>query len=89
MNKQYPFTETMKYTPVDCSTYAHYEQAILQGSALRIYWRGTKQQCHIEKLWPNNLKTRWHSEYLLGHNQLGQYRVIRLDRIIESKVLTP
>lgn len=76
-----------EYIPVKCSIYAQYELAILKGQALRIAWVGRQHQLHVETLYPVDLRTRWHSEFMIAHNQLGQQRVLRLDRIQHATVL--
>lgn len=76
-----------EYIPVKCSIYAQYELAILKGQALRIAWTGRQHQAHVETLYPVDLRTRWHSEFMIAHNQLGQQRVLRLDRIQSATVL--
>ncbi|HEX5055706.1 MAG TPA: transcriptional antiterminator, Rof [Gammaproteobacteria bacterium] len=76
-----------EYVPVKCSIYAQYELAILKGQALRIAWTGHQHQSHVETLYPVDLRTRWHSEFMIAHNQLGQQRVLRLDRIQSATVL--
>jgi transcriptional antiterminator Rof (Rho-off) len=76
-----------EYIPVKCSIYAQYELAILKGQALRIAWTGSKQQSHLETLYPVDLRTRWRSEFMIAHNRLGQQRVLRLDRIQSATVL--
>jgi transcriptional antiterminator Rof (Rho-off) len=75
------------YIPVKCSIYALYELAILKGQSLRIAWTGRQHQAHVEKLFPVDLRTRWHSEFMIAHNHLGQQRVLRLDRIQSATVL--
>ena len=76
-----------EYIPVKCSIYAQYELAILRGQALRITWTGRQHQSHLETLFPVDLRTRWHSEFMIAHNRLGQQRVLRLDRIKSATVL--
>ena len=76
-----------EYIPVNCSIYARYELAILKGQALRIAWTGRQRQSHVETLYPVDLRTRWHSEFMIAHNRLGQQRVLRLDRIQSATVL--
>ena len=69
------------YTPVPCAIYNRYEQAILNRFRLRIAWRGARDMDRIETLRPVDLRTRSGAEYMIAKNQLGQSRVIRLDRI--------
>lgn len=76
-----------EYIPVSCSIYAQYEMAILRGQALRIAWTGRQRQSRLETLYPVNLRTRWHSEFMIAHNRLGHQRVLRLDRIQNAVVL--
>jgi Rho-binding antiterminator len=70
-----------EYTPIDCSTYAGYELAILKGQALKVNWIDRNRRHHIETLKPYDLRTRRHSEFMLARNQHGIRRVLRLDRI--------
>lgn len=76
-----------EYIPVKCSIYAQYELAILKGQALRISWTGRQRQAHVETLFPVDLRTRWHSEFMIAHNRLGQQRVLRLDRIQSATII--
>ncbi|MBA3581247.1 MAG: transcriptional antiterminator, Rof [Gammaproteobacteria bacterium] len=69
------------YTPVDCTTYALFELAILKGEGLRMRWRSRLQQAHVATLFPENLRTRWHSEFLIARDYQGKRYVLRLDRI--------
>jgi transcriptional antiterminator Rof (Rho-off) len=77
----------VEYIPIACSTYAQYELAVLKGQALRIAWVGRQNQHHIETLFPTDLRTRWHSEFMIAHNYLGQQRVLRLDRIRCAQII--
>jgi transcriptional antiterminator Rof (Rho-off) len=86
-NNRLSGTRTVEYIPIDCSTYARYELAVLKGQALRIAWVGRRNQHHVETLFPTDLRTRWHSEFMIAHNCLGQQRVLRLDRIRRAQII--
>jgi Rho-binding antiterminator len=69
------------YTPIPCSIYNHYETSILNRRKLRIVWHGSRDIDRVETLTPSDLRTRSGAEYMIAKNQIGQSRVIRLDRI--------
>ncbi len=61
--------------------YGMYELAIIKDCPLRISWLGAQQQYHIESVTVIDIRIRNNAEFLVGRNQLGQSRVLRLDRI--------
>ncbi len=69
------------YVPIPCAIYNRYEHAILNRYRLRIVWHGARDIDRIETLTPMDLRTRSGAEYMIAKNQIGQSRVIRLDRI--------
>lgn len=69
------------YTPIPCSIYDRYEMSILNRRKLRIVWHGSRDIDRVETLTPMDLRTRSGAEYMIAKNQIGQGRVIRLDRI--------
>ena len=71
----------MRYTPVPCKTYGMYELAIVKDCPLRISWLGAQHQYHIESVTVIDVRIRNDAEFLVGRNQLGQSRILRLDRI--------
>ena len=73
------------YKPIDCGLYSEYEVAILLRSRLRLSWRDSKENVHIEGLTPNDLRTRKGEEFLVVTGQDGGQQEIRLDRILHSK----
>ncbi|MBA2490781.1 MAG: transcriptional antiterminator, Rof [Gammaproteobacteria bacterium] len=75
------------YVPVTCERYSQYELVILRGQSVRVAWHGPRGLARIEILKPLNLRTRSGGEYLIARNRLGQWRVMRLDRISNAKVL--
>jgi Rho-binding antiterminator len=77
------------YIPIPCATYNQYETAILRGYSLRVGWKGARAIDRVETLNPQDLRTRAGAEYMIAQNQLGQYRVIRLDRIKYAQTLRP
>jgi Rho-binding antiterminator len=72
------------YIPIACELYSRYELAVLRGKALRVRWRGARGVDHVETLCPTDLRTRRHAEFMIARNQIGQRRVLRLDRIVEA-----
>ncbi len=75
------------YTPIPCALYSRYEVAILNRRRLRVVWHGVRDVDRVETLTPMDLRTRSGGEYMIARNQLGQSRVIRLDRIKKSEVI--
>lgn len=76
------------YAPMGCEAYSRLEVAILHRSALRLRWVG-RGMSHIEVVYPQDLRTRRHAEYLLLRDALGRRRILRLDRIVSFADRTP
>jgi Rho-binding antiterminator len=76
-----------QYIPIPCDIYSRYELAILHRQALRVAWRGARGIDRIEHLKPLDLRTRSGGEYMIARNLLGEWRVMRLDRIKNAKPL--
>ncbi|OOG25985.1 transcriptional antiterminator, Rof [Thioalkalivibrio denitrificans] len=74
-----------EYTPIPCALYSEYELAILRRRTLRVRWKDRYGMDRVETLKPVDLRTRRHAEFMIARNQLGQQRVLRLDRIINTK----
>lgn len=72
------------YTPIPCSTYDHYEIAILHRTPLRVSWRGAEGMTHVETLQPLDLITSKGEEFLQARTANDQIIRIRLDRILEA-----
>ena len=79
---------TKNYKPVSCALYNFYEVSILNRKVLRIVWRSARGIDRIETLTPIDLRTRKGAEYMIARNQIGQCRVIRLDRIRNADELS-
>ena len=75
------------YIPIPCDIYNQYEIAILQGRSLRVAWMSARALDRVETLKPKDLRTRAGAEYMIAYNQIGQHRVIRLDRIKSADLL--
>lgn len=73
------------YTPIDCDQYSEYELAIIRKWKLRVGWRDTQGQTHVEMLQPRDLQTRQGEEYLIAETATGDRLEIRLDQITEAK----
>jgi Rho-binding antiterminator len=73
------------YKPIDCGLYSEYEVAILHRDRLRLSWRDSKENVHIEVFTPNDLRTHQGEEFLVVIGQDGRQQEIRLDRILHSK----
>jgi len=69
------------YAPMGCESYSRLEVAILRRRPLRLRWVG-RGMSHIEVVYPQDLRTRRHAEYLLLRDALGHRRILRLDRIV-------
>jgi Rho-binding antiterminator len=76
---------TSDYTPISCERYSEYELAIMRGRNLKVRWKDRYGMDRLETLKPTNLRTRRHAEFMIARNQLGQRRVLRLDRIIAKE----
>lgn len=76
------------YTPIDCSLYAGYEVAILRRQRLMLSWRDETGVARVGVVSPTDLQTREGEEFLLGETQEGSAVRVRLDRIIQSKIVS-
>ncbi len=79
---------TKNYKPISCTLYNFYEVTILDRKSLRIVWKSTRGLDRIETLRPVDLRTRNHAEYMIARNQIGQCRVLRLDRIKHATTIS-
>ncbi len=80
---------TRDYTPIPCAVYNRYEVAILNGQTLRVVWKSARDIDRVETLRPLDLRTRSGAEYMIARNHIGQFRVMRLDRIKRAEPLRP
>ena len=78
---------TKNYKPISCALYNFYEVSILNRKSLRIVWKSARGLDRIETLTPIDLRTRNSAEYMIARNQIGQCRVLRLDRIRNADAL--
>ncbi|MFW5454646.1 transcriptional antiterminator, Rof [Thioalkalivibrio sulfidiphilus] len=76
---------TSDYTPISCELYSEYELAIMRGRTLKVRWKDRYGMDRVETLRPTDLRTRRHAEFMIARNQLGQRRVLRLDRIVDAQ----
>ncbi len=76
------------YVPISCELYSRYELAIMHGQALRVSWCAACGIHRVETLIPIDLRTRRHAEFMLAQTLAGTKRVLRLDRIIKSELIT-
>ncbi|AHE97162.1 transcriptional antiterminator, Rof [Thioalkalivibrio paradoxus] len=79
-------TQAPPYAPMDCARYSELELAIVRRRALRLRWVG-RAITHLEVVYPEDLRTRRHAEFLLLRDQLNRRRFVRLDRIVEFSEL--
>ncbi|HXH03332.1 MAG TPA: transcriptional antiterminator, Rof [Candidatus Competibacteraceae bacterium] len=74
-----------EYIPIDCDLYSRYELAILHHQALKVAWRDSDGNPHLQRLLPLDLNTRQHVEYLRVRTEDDQILELRLDRIIRAE----
>lgn len=74
------------YTPITCGLHSEYELAIMRRASLHIGWQDDNGQQRIGTLWPIDLLTRNHVEYLVARDAGNEIHHIRLDRILRSNV---
>jgi transcriptional antiterminator Rof (Rho-off) len=72
------------YNPVSCASHSEYELYIMRRQRLRLAWYDETEVKHDEIVWPIDLMTHEHVEYLLVKDDRGEHKQIRLDRIIEA-----
>ncbi|MDV3238858.1 MAG: transcriptional antiterminator, Rof [Gammaproteobacteria bacterium] len=77
------------YVPIDCGLHSEYELAIMRRQKLRIRWRDAQGMTHIETLLPRDLQTRSGEEFLIAETPENAMLEIRLDRIVETRPVSP
>lgn len=78
---------TRPYEPISCELYSIFELTILHRDALRVSWRAARGMHRVETLFPQDLRTRRHAEYMIARTLEGARRVLRLDRILDAQVI--
>ena len=69
------------YHPIPCADYDRFERAIMHGQQLRVAWRAADGSCHLNVLYPLDLQTQNHQEFLIAITRQGERVKIRLDQI--------
>ncbi|HKQ30163.1 MAG TPA: Rho-binding antiterminator [Burkholderiales bacterium] len=68
------------YAPIDCDRYSEYELAIMHRQKLRLRWHDGNV-VYEQTMFPLDLKTVQHEEFLICRDDAGATRTIRLDHI--------
>lgn len=76
------------YTPIDCGVYSGYEVAILRRQRLMLSWRDAAGLARLGMVRPTDLETKNGEEFLLGETQDGAVVRLRLDRIIQARIVS-
>lgn len=79
-----------RYQPIACALYDIYEIAIMRGQWLEMHWRQGDQQLN-GKVRPLALDVRDGAEYLIFTQDVtsGERLEVRLDRIVDSRIVEP
>jgi transcriptional antiterminator Rof (Rho-off) len=75
------------YQPVACSRHEAYQYAVLKRSMLDVCWHDEGGVRHQAKALPVDVVTRAKAEYLVLKAEDGSIQWIRLDRIIEARLV--
>ena len=76
------------YKPIDCRVYGRYETAIVRRQELVLSWRDERDVTHVERVRPRDLETLKGEEFLLADTDHGERLRLRLDRIIQSRMVS-
>ena len=76
------------YKPINCSDYGRYETAILRRQTLMLTWRDADNVTHMERVKPEDLETKKGEEFLVGRTGTGEPLRLRLDLIIQSRMVS-
>lgn len=75
-----PTKSTTDYRPVACDLHSQYELAIVQRRKLQLTW-SEDNVTYNQAVFPTDLQTVNHEEFLVCRLDSGEPRRIRLDRI--------
>ena len=78
---------TSTYHPVSCALHSEYELAIIRQVQLELVYLDDQQSQHTVTVLPLDLETRQHAEYLLAKTREDLNMRIRLDHILEMRML--
>ena len=76
------------YQPIPCAVYSEYELAIIRQHLLQVVWRDENNIEHISRLTPLDLQTENHAEFLIAQDHEQQRLKIRLDYILQYRILS-
>lgn len=78
---------TSTYHPISCALHGEYELAIMRQAQLELVYIDDQQSRQTVTVLPVDLETRQHAEYLLVKTQGDLNLRIRLDHILEMRML--
>lgn len=75
------------YKPVSCNLHSQYELAIMHKNKLHLTWSSHEQLITETNISPIDVQTKNKAEYLIAVTSKNEKLCIRLDHIIEMRIL--
>ena len=76
------------YKPVSCDLHSQYEVAIMHKNKLHLSWLSNGKTITESNISPLDVKTKNKAEYLIAVTATNKNLCIRLDHIIEMRILS-
>jgi Rho-binding antiterminator len=76
------------YKPVSCDLHSQYELAIMHKNKLYLSWLTNGETITESNISPLDVQTKNHAEYLIAVTAANKNIYIRLDHIIEMRILS-
>lgn len=76
------------YKPVSCDLHSQYELAIMHKSKLHLTYQSENHSSVSNIVTPTDVQTKNKAEYLIAVTSRGENLCIRLDHIIEMRILS-
>lgn len=75
------------YMPISCDLHSQYELAIMHKNKLYLRWKSEEQIVTETNITPVDVRTKNKAEYLIAETSTHKNLCIRLDHIIEMRIL--
>lgn len=76
------------YKPVSCELHSQYELAIMHKNKLHLTYQSESHSSVSSIVTPTDVQTKNKAEYLIAVTSSGENLCIRLDHIIEMRILS-
>ena len=75
------------YQPISCALHSEYELAIMHKNNLELIYIDKNQKQQTIKVFPVDIQTSQGAEYLIARSEHNENHRIRLDQILEMRIL--